>query len=93
MRWDQSELTIDRGVMREAFGKIEYLGEWNEKSSDYIHDFCELFLEMARSGADVYDRHWMLYFEAEKWAKTLKEDTSLMIEGINELIYPEGIGR
>ena len=79
--------------MREAFGKIDYLGEWNEKSADYINDLCEVFLQIAGSNAGIHDPGWMLYFEALKWKKTLKEDTSLMIEGINELIYPGGIGR
>jgi hypothetical protein len=39
------------------------------------------------------DRMWMLYFEASKWGKTLKLDTAMMIDEINELLYPGTKGR
>ena len=96
-RWDESELTISRPIMVEVMGKVDFLGEWNDKSADFINDLCEVIrclMVIGDSGKKGWDNaDWMLYFEATKWAKTLKGDTSLMIEGINELIYPEGRGR
>jgi hypothetical protein len=78
-------------------GKIDHLGDWNEKSADFIHDLCRWFYIALKDGMLDNDGStnnlWMLYFEAHKWQKTLKMDTATTIDEINELLHPGTKGR
>jgi len=96
-RWDESELTIDRGVMREVIGKVHLLAAWNEQSSEYIHDLCiilkRMLIEAESTAQRSVDPTWMFLFEAEKWQDSLFDDANSALDHITGLIYPEGKGR
>ena len=95
-RWSEDELTISRPVMRDVVGKIHLLVQWNEKSSDFMHDLVEILKRKSNFNLMVnpQDRNngWMLMFEAEKWQKGLVDDVHTCLDEITDLIYPEGMG-
>ena len=96
VHWEHREITMAEGAVKDLLGYVTDLVEWNEKSSDYMLD---LALELGRylndvpiSHSNYLDSQWMLFFEAQKWAKALKSDANQRLDQIQDLVYPDGKG-